>query len=130
MAAARFYENCREQGMKLTPEEAAEMREDWIKAFTEMGQHMQATPIRETTSTMRFFGMDDDEDDEDEEENSDGKPKQLYRAVLVNGMVRNRCTYCSALNIQFQGLAAYGMKMAMWNMAMAGYLPRMVNMIH
>ena len=128
MAAPRFYENCREQGMQLTMKQAEEMREDWIKAFREMKDHMKPEPVHDTKYVGRFFGRRDDDEEEDEDDGTHGK--QLFRAQLINGMIRNRCTYCAALNVQFQGLAAYGMKMAMWNLAMHGYLPRIINMIH
>ena len=54
----------------------------------------------------------------------------MYVSRLVTGMVRNRCTYCAALNTQFQGLTAYGVKCAMWRLARIGMLPRIVNMVH
>jgi len=129
MAARKFYVNCREQGIKLTMQDARELRAKWIATFDEMTEHMQPTEIHDTK--MSQYGKKDTaEDDEEAAMESEETGDQLYKSVLVNGMVRNRCRYCAALNYQFQGLAAYGVKLAMWNIAMAGYLDRLVNMIH
>lgn len=130
MSARKFLITCREQGMQLSLDEAESMRSDWISAFSEMQYHMNPEPLRDVKPIRAWYGAGDDEEEEEEDEAQDGRPKRLYRSTLVNGMVRNRCSYCAALNFQFQGLAAYGAKLAMWNLAKYGLLPRLVNFVH
>jgi len=93
---------------------------------------MQPTEVLDVNAARMQYGADclvsDDEDEDEQDDDTAGK--KLYVATLINGMVRNNCTYCAALNVQFQGLAAFGAKLAMWNLALAGFLPRLVNFIH
>ena len=99
-----------------------------------MDLHMQGTPMPQGSIVKQQYGIDvDDADDEEEMDDTDAKEyawKHGYMAQLINGMIRVKCSYNSSLNIQFQGLAAYGVKMALWELAKAGYLPRMVNFVH
>ena len=136
MQVQRFFENCRAQGIELTLEQAADLREKWIFAFPEMKLHLVPTRMQEVQDIgKQYYGYagggdaEDDEDDEDEDDNK-GNDRNAYMATLINGMVRKRCSFCSSLNIIFQGLAAYGVKLAMWNLALAGYVDRLHNMIH
>ena len=70
------------------------------------------------------------EDDEDDSKQGPPSGDDNYEAVLTNGMIRTNCSYNSALNIQFQGLASYGGKCALWNLMMAGFGDRLMNWIH
>ena len=126
MSANRLYTSCREQGTSLTPEFADTLRREWIGTFPEMRLHMQAEEMPATDAMSSYDVPQQEEEDEEE----DVKDKRKFKATLINGMVRTNCSFCSALNIQFQGLVAYGVKLAMWNLAMHGYLPRIVNMVH
>lgn len=114
--------------MHITVEEAEEMRNAWIDTFSEMKQHMKPEKIKSTQGFGSQFGFrgDDDEDDIDPSE----QDRQLYRAVMINGMVRNRCTFNAACNSQFQALVAYGAKLAGWNLVMGGYGNRLYNFVH
>jgi len=100
MAARKFYVNCREQGIKLTMNDARELRAKWIATFDEMTEHMQPTEIHDTKKPMSQYGKRGTEDEEEAAMESEETGDQLYRSVLVNGMVRNRCKYCAALNYQ------------------------------
>lgn len=134
MSARSFYRNCREQGIHISMEEAFDLREKWIDTFTEMRLHFNPEEIKVQDSYKNNFYMNDINDEEDETEDTDESKidnnRKLYKATLINGMVRTNCTYNSALNVQFQGLAAYGVKKALWNVSIHGYLPRLRNMIH
>ena len=128
MSDNRFFINCREQGLHMSYEDAVRVRRIWIDTFKEMQQHMNPEEIKDSGQLAGYYDpdpQDGDEDDQDEQND-----KRRFRATIINGMKRNRCSYCSALNIHFQGLTAYGAKLAMWNMAMAGLLPRMINFVH
>lgn len=133
MGSKLFYCNCREQGIDITIEDAEEMHFLWLNTFTEMKYHKQPTEVHDTErvrNAYRFVDPETDEYEDMEEPTDKNGRKQLYRAVLINGMIRNNCSFSAALNVQFQGLAAYGIKRAMWHLAMYGYLPRLRNMVH
>jgi hypothetical protein len=136
MQYSTFYKNGRKQGVKMTIDAAKKLREDWVSAFPEVNEQFKAEPMPANKAVVTGFGLSlssmpvaygggDDDDDDDS-----GGDKQKYRAHLINGMVRSNGSYCSILNIQFQGTAAYGLKLGLWNMAMAGFLPRIVNEVH
>lgn len=143
MGAVKFYKNARSQGIYLTLDEAVHMREAWIKAFPEMKFHMKPEKATDTGVLNRnIFGyhgawhpVRDDEDDfeydEEFEENANGKDDAFgYRAVLPCGQIRNRCSYCAACNVMFQGTTAVGVKVAGFDLVKAGYGERLVNLIH
>ena len=74
---------------------------------------------------------DDVPDEEEFEENANGKDDAFgYRAVLPCGQIRNRCSYCAACNVMFQGTTAVGVKIAGFDLVKAGYGERLVNLIH
>lgn len=116
----------------MTFENATELRLEWIAAYTEMSEHMKPEELPKTRVVARGFGLPGmyapppDEDEQDDDPGDD----RLFVAHLINGMTRNRCTYCASLNSQFQPIAAYGIKMGLWKMAMEGYLDRIVNEVH
>ena len=132
MKAKRFYQHCRSQGIDITMDEAANMRECWISAFTEMEKHMTvvAAAIDQKKATDKFYKMGADyEDDDEDQDDSDGAPRTCS-AEAITGMFRNACTENSALNFQFQSVAAYGAKEAGWNLLRLGLGPRLVNFVH
>ena len=55
-------------------------------------------------------------------------PQGTDRSVTLTGRVRSNCTYTAYLNTKFQGLAADGAKLAMYNVCRAGY--KIVAFIH
>ena len=114
----------------MSLDEATELRSTWIRTFREMAYHMQPEEMPAGSAARRAYGQDDGDDDEAEEDNT-GHERQLYRARLVNGMLRSNSSYCSALNFQFQGLVACGAKLAGWNLVYyAGMGDRIVNFVH
>ena len=110
-------------------DEAIFMRNSWIDTFVEMQYHMKPEEMKNVNDYGNPYGFIPPEEDDIEPEKEE-KKKQLYRAVLINGMVRNRCSYNAACNTQFQGLVAYGMKLAGWNLLQAGYTRRLMNFVH
>lgn len=130
MSANRLWINSREQGIVMSLEEATELRETWIRTFREMKFHMNPEEMPVGSRAMRQYGQEGASEDEPEEDNA-GHEKQLFRARLINGMLRSRSSYCSALNFQFQGLVACGAKLAGWNLLYyAGMGDRIVNFVH
>ena len=138
MSAETFYKNCRKQGIKMTPDDAVQLRKQWVSAFPEINLHFNPERMPDKNEVRTGYGItqwnqyDDPEFGEEEEDDAqeEGKQKQKFIARLVNGMVRSNGSYCSILNINFQGLAAYGLKLGLWNIAMAGYLDRLLNEVH
>ena len=121
-----FYKNCRETGIKLTYDEAKEMRDAWLNTFTEMQDHMRPLKASKTAIVMREFGLRKHDDDEEEDDDIGGE----YKAVLPCGQVRNHCSYNAACNTQFQGTTAVGAKLAGWNLVYNGYGDRLLNFVH
>ena len=132
MKAPRFHQHCRAQGISITLEEATAMREEWVNAFTEMQLHLNSiapiikSPVQKAVT--KYYSTNS-EDEEDEADASDGAPR-IYSAESITGMLRNACTANSALNFQFQPLAAYGAKEAGWEVLKLGYGPRLYNFVH
>lgn len=133
MSAKRFMITCREQDIPINLDEAAQIRDKWISTFTEMKYHTNPEKIVTPFNTFdqykqkAKYGYDQEDEEEEYEDEYKG---DRYVARLINGMVRTDCSYCAAMNTQFQGLTAYGLKLAMWNLVMAGFLPRMVLEVH
>ena len=80
--------------------------------------------------TYGLSRQNDDEDDMDDVEDPADKKKHQYMAVLKCGQMRDRCSYNSACNYQFQALVAVGAKVAGWNLVYNGYGDRLVNFVH
>ena len=123
-----FLRNCREQGIKMTLEEATAMREAWISTFTEMKKHMNPEKALSLNGSARAYGMERI-DPEEEEEEDEGKGRE-YMCRLPSGQIRNRCSYNAACNTQFQGTTALGAKLAGWYLVYNGYGDRLVNFVH
>jgi len=127
MGAARYYVHMRVNGLDTTPQEAADQRQLWINTFTEMRQHMRPEEIRNTNALGKQFGF---YDNAEEEETEESVKQGNYIARTIHGMVRNRCTFNSACNAQFQPLVAYGAKNAGWLLCKAGLWGRLANFVH
>lgn len=122
-----FLRNCREQGIKMTLDEANVMREAWIGTFTEMQDHMNPLKAENVKVAFNAYGMNGGPDDEEDEEDNGRKE---YKAILPCGQVRNHCSFNAACNSQFQGTTANGAKEAGWNLVHAGYGDRILNFVH
>ena len=110
MREKHFYLQCRMDGMDdMTLEKATELRAAWFRAFPEMNKYMQP----------RECGSRDPKKRDD---------PNRYEACTLTGRLRRYCSYNSALNLNFQGLAADGCKLAMWDLWRAGF--KIVNFIH
>jgi len=100
------------------------MRRDWFAAFPEMERHMK--PMEGATPQLA-----DDQapaDDEDSAEEAEEARRRRYMACTLTGRWRRGCSFGSALNFVFQGLAADGAKAALWALYRKGF--RIVNFIH
>lgn len=116
MGVTRFLTEAYRHGMRdMTEDEARELRNAWFEAFPEMRYHMAPTTCG--------GGAEQAETKEDEEEEA-----HVYVGRTLTGRVRKYCTYNSACNFPFQGLAADGAKVALWNLVKAGFI--IVNFVH
>ena len=89
-------------GVKINYDQAVWLREMWLKMFPEMAYHLK--PMECTDEPGKYVSQ------------------------TLTGRVRNRCSFCSACNADFQGLAADGAKLALWEVAKRGY--QICNFIH
>jgi len=108
LGAKRFVHYAKGEGLILTLDEAEATRSQWLLAFPE----------------MEFFLKPRAEYLPDE----NGINKEYYSATTFTGRPRARCTYSSASNTAFQGPAADGGKLAIWELYQRSY--RMVNFVH
>ena len=74
----------------MTYDEADAMRRAWFEAMPEMAEYLKPMPC------------------------PGGPEGHDYMATTLTGRVRRYCSYCSAANAPFQGLAADGAKKALW----------------
>jgi len=111
MGVERFLLEVHRSGMyDMTREEAEELRNAWFEAFPEMKYYMSPAECSGQAT--------DDKEDE----------KHIYIAQTLTGRIRKHCSFNSALNYAFQGLASDGVKVALWNLAKRDF--RIVNFIH
>lgn len=104
----------------------------WENTFTEMRYHKIALKSKRTNIPLDTYGMsrqNDGEDDDDSEDPKD-KKKHAYMSILKCGQMRDRCSFNSSLNYQFQALTALGAKLAGWNLVYNGYGDRIVVFVH
>ena len=108
MGVKRFLNEAWRNGMyDMQYDEAAELRSAWFEAFPEMEYHMQPTECGPAHG---------------------GDSNLCYTAHTITGRVRRYCSYNSACNFPFQGLAADGAKVALWNLVINGF--KIMSFIH
>ena len=90
-----FIEFASGYGLKISQEEAREMKNAWFRAFPKMKQYLL--------------------NDED-------------CVTTLTGRVRNNVTYCQGKNTPFQGLAADGAKLALYELVKKGF--KVVGFVH
>lgn len=101
-------------GVIFSEQEAKEARDIWFQALPEMNEHMKPTPCDGAAAASY------------DEENKHG-----YVAETLTGRVRNRCSFTSACNHPFSGLAADGGKNAVWYTDKAMVPPEaLINFVH
>jgi len=98
MGRDALINHAREHGISMTAQQADELERAWFKLFPEMAMFLNDNP-------------------------SDHRG-----AVTITGRIRARTSPTERLNTVFQGLAADGAKLALWQLRNAGY--RLVNFIH
>jgi len=91
----------------MTEAKAKKLKKSWLTAFPEMGPYMQPEAC----------GLPTLEDS-----------SHVYQAETLSGRIRRKCSFASACNYNFQGLAADGAKNALWELTKAGFT--IVNFIH
>lgn len=131
MSGKRFYMHCRSSGISISMQQACTMRQQWIRAFPQMKKHMKPQQAIVTKHDRKFLAYRiDGEDDQQSQQDIQPGAKRNCSATLINGFVRNKCSFNSALNIQFQGITAAGAKLAGWQLVKLGMGPRLYNFVH
>lgn len=101
LAAQTFIGYAKGYGVELTLEESQGIRNTWLRAFPEMEKHLQPD-------------MDAEND--------------WYVAKTLTGRLRTHCSFTEAANSVFQGLAADGAKLMLWE-CFKKNIP-MINFVH
>lgn len=135
-------------GLSLTMDDAKELIEFWLECLPEMKNHFEHS-IDEvnTLKNIRRFIRDNDikttfpvndiwtlktvllqQGIPAEEVNKQVKNLVVYKVKTITGRIKRNCTYCSAANLEFQGPASDGAKLALWEGYVRGW--RIVNFIH
>lgn len=131
MQPKRFYQHCRSMGIEITMEQAEEMCRVWENTFSEMKAHKIALPSQMVELPYNTYGLTRQFDGEDEiDEDPKDRKKHAYRSILKCGQLRERCSFNSSLNYQFQALVALGAKLAGWNLVYHGYGDRLTCFVH
>ena len=133
MQPKRFYQHCRSMGIELTMEQAEFMCRTWEDTFSEMRYHKIAPKSKRANIPYGAYGMPRQNDEEDELEDLEDpkdKKKHAYMSILKCGQMRDRCSFNSSLNYQFQSLVALGAKLAGWNLLYHGYGDRLLVFVH
>ena len=132
MQPKRFYQHCRSMGIEITMEQAEDMCRTWENTFSEMKLHKVALLSKMTNLPRNVYGMprQNDGDDEFDQEDPKDKKKHAYRSILKCGQLRERCSFNSSLNYQFQALVALGAKLAGWTLVYHGYADRLLCFVH
>lgn len=130
MMARRLYRHLRESGIKVTLEEASELRNVWLYTFSEMQQHFAKVPMK--NDPYARYGINEDaEDDLDDDPMKDKrKDRKLYEVTTITGFKRSRAVENAAMNTEFQNPVAHLAKEALWNLELAGLGPRLLNFCH
>jgi hypothetical protein len=148
LGAATFVAYARNYGVQITIEQAAELRELWLESFPEMkehlspvvddywtsrniqvwlSQHRMAPQYRiRTLNELTYYLQEQEWESEDIFKATSGLA--AYECRLVSGRLKRNCTFCAAANMQFQGLAADGAKIGLWEGYLQGW--RIVNFVH
>lgn len=111
MAPATFVDYCRGYGIdNMTLEESARIKEGFKAAFSEMESYYYSmTGLAD--GTMKFWN----------EEKGIWDNKDTFLHTTLTGRKKAKSTYTAYLNAGFQGLAADGAKLALYNIFKAGY---------
>jgi len=147
LGAATFVAFAQGYGIQLSLDEAKDLIELWLETFPEMRDHfkhdeddywtsrnikmylrsqgMEAPGVRSTWDLKDFL---EGQGWSEERARRATSNLTVYMVRTLTGRVKRNCTYCSAANLEFQGPAADGAKLALWEGYLRGW--RMVNFIH
>lgn len=101
MAPSTFVDYCKPMGINITEQEAADVKEAWLAAYPEIRKYF-SEPNKHVDGQSHWG-------------------KDTYEHYTLTGRKRAACTYTAFLNTGFQGLAADGLKLAMYEITKAGY---------
>lgn len=96
----------KDYGLEYTLEEAKKIKDSWVATYPEV----------ET-----WFKLPFDHKDGKRWVEKEGRYKDTYEHYTLTGRKRAYCKYTEWLNHHFQGLAADGLKIALYNLIKAGY---------
>lgn len=101
MAPSTFVDYCKPMGITITEQEAAKVKEAWLDTYPEIRNYFSEPNKHEDGSS--HWG------------------RSLYKHYTLTGRKRAQCTYTAFLNTGFQGLAADGLKLSLYEIEKAGY---------
>lgn len=102
MGPAAFARNAKTQGFDITEERAKEVRDKYLETYPEIAQYFKEPE-------KHAVGQQNDWED------------SMYKHTTLTGRVRTNCSYSAFLNIGFQGIAADGLKLALYRTIKEGY---------
>ncbi len=102
LGAERFVEFCKASGILMTLEEAKQLKEAWLQQWPEMRRYFQ--------HIKKLLEVDDEED-----------LQYVTVEQVFSQRIRGKARYTAACNSYFQGLAADGAKLAVYELAKACY---------
>ena len=88
--------------LDITLDEAKQLRTVWLESYPEMAQHLRPA--------------------------EDPRNQGWYLGETLTGRTRARSPYCASCNVRFQGLAADGAKLVMWDLYCERF--EIVNFVH
>ena len=94
-------------GLAITQEQSARLKRAWLRTYPEQALYFKV--ITDQLRRSRKVGYD-------------GRPR-FDLIQLVSGRVRGMCGFCDGSNTYFQGLAADGVKLALYLVAHESYCP-------
>lgn len=113
MGARTFAGNARKEGFDITEEFSAHTKDSWIETYPELHEF-----FKESYKCRNGRAM----------QTEDGSTFDLHTHYTITGRKREDCGYSAFLNTSFQGLAADGCKLAIYECMKAGL--HMVIVLH
>jgi len=113
MGATTFADNAKKEGFDITEEFSKHTKESWIKTYPEIGQFFKESYQCRNGRVMQY---------------ENGDTQDLHTHYTLTGRKREDCGYSAFLNTTFQGLAADGCKLAIYECMKAGL--HMVLVLH
>lgn len=117
MGVDTFVQYCHKAKVKMDPETAQEVKNAWLRQYPEIVDYFDS-PKDNVDGSRKAWS----------EERGRWEDRDTFLQMGRSGRKRAHCTYPAFLNSNFQGLAADGAKLALYNSFKAGLL--LVGFVH